>query len=60
MFSVTSGDTVTLTLFPAGGDPALPADPSRVPADYCAALDGLVQGNGAHFVTGPVYVTYPG
>ena len=22
-------------------------------------MDGLVQGNGAHFVAGPVYVTYP-
>ncbi len=56
VLSVDSGDTVTLTSFPAGGHAALPADRSTVPADYRAALDGLVQGNGAHFVTGPVFV----
>ena len=53
---VESGDTVTLRSFPAGGRASLPADASRVPADYLAALDGLVKGDGAHFVTGPVFV----
>jgi acetamidase/formamidase len=56
VLSVDSGDTVTLASFPAGGKNSLPPDPSQVPADYRAALDGLVQGNGAHFVTGPVFV----
>jgi acetamidase/formamidase len=56
VISVDSGDTVTLASFPAGGRASLPADAARVPADYRAALDGLVQGNGAHFVTGPVFV----
>ncbi|HEY2132737.1 MAG TPA: acetamidase/formamidase family protein [Acetobacteraceae bacterium] len=54
--SVESGDTVTLRSFPAGGRASLPADASLVPADYRAALDGLVKGDGAHFVTGPVFV----
>jgi acetamidase/formamidase len=56
VLEVESGDTVTLHSFPAGGEAALPADPSRVPADYRHALDTLVQGPGAHFVTGPIYV----
>src|ERR1700712_2496456 len=56
VLTVDSGDTVTLRSFPAGGKSALPADAARVLADYRAALDGLVQGNGAHFVTGPVFV----
>jgi acetamidase/formamidase len=56
VLTVDSGDTVTLASFPAGGKASLPADLSRVPADYLAALNGLAQGNGAHFVTGPVFV----
>ncbi|GLK55672.1 acetamidase/formamidase [Methylopila capsulata] len=53
---IASGDTVTLTSFPAGGKECLPPDASRVPADYMAALDTLTQGGGPHFITGPVYV----
>ncbi|RXF75165.1 acetamidase/formamidase family protein [Hansschlegelia zhihuaiae] len=53
---VASGDTVTLTSFPAGGKEYLPPDRSKVPADYMAALDALTQGGGPHFITGPVYV----
>lgn len=53
---VASGDTVTLSSFPAGGKECLPPDPKRVPADYMAALDTLSQGGGPHFITGPVYV----
>ena len=56
VLTVESGDTVRLHSHPAGGKPALPADASRVPADYRAALDTLTQGPGAHFVTGPVAV----
>ncbi|MFC3694420.1 acetamidase/formamidase family protein [Chenggangzhangella methanolivorans] len=53
---IASGDTVTLTSFPAGGKECLPPDASRVPADYMAALDTLTQGGGPHFITGPIYV----
>ena len=56
VLSVESGDVVRLHSHPAGGNAALPADRSRVPADYRAALDALTQGPGAHFVTGPVFV----
>ena len=53
---IASGDTVTLTSFPAGGKECLPPDASRVPADYMAALDSLQQSGGPHFITGPVFV----
>jgi acetamidase/formamidase len=56
VLTVESGDIVRLHSFPAGGKPALPSDPTRVPADYLAALETLPQGPGAHFVTGPVFV----
>ncbi len=56
VLEVASGDTVTLHSFPAGGKESLPPDTSRVPADYLAALNTLVQGPGPHFITGPVYV----
>ncbi|MFD1702903.1 acetamidase/formamidase family protein [Methylopila henanensis] len=56
VIKIASGDTVTLTSFPAGGKECLPPDASRVPADYMAALDTLRQGGGPHFITGPVYV----
>ncbi len=52
---VASGDTVTLSSFPAGGMESLP-EMSRVPADYLAALKALPAGPGPHFITGPVYV----
>ena len=56
VLEVASGDTVTLSSFPAGGVECLPADPSLVPAGYRAALDAMTQGPGPHFITGPVYV----
>jgi acetamidase/formamidase len=56
VLTVESGDTVTLHSFPAGGHGTLPADRSRVPADYLAALDALPTGPGPHFMTGPVHV----
>ena len=52
---VESGDTVTLSSFPAGGRSSLPAH-LPVPADYLAALDALPEGPGPHFITGPVFV----
>jgi len=56
VLTVQSGDTVTLTSFPAGGREFLPADPSRVPAAYRAALDTLPPGPGPHFLSGPIFV----
>lgn len=53
---VASGDTVTLHSFPAGGPESLHPDAARVPADFRAALDGMTQGPGPHFITGPVHV----
>ena len=53
---IQSGDTVELSSFPAGGYECLPADRSRVPAEYLEAIEALEQGAGPHFVTGPVYV----
>ena len=53
---INSGDTVTIHAVPAGGAPAFPPDASEVPAVYRAAVEGVPQGPGAHFVTGPVYV----
>jgi acetamidase/formamidase len=55
VLTVDSGDSVTLTSFPAGGMDTLP-ELSRVPADYMAALQALPSGPGPHFITGPVYV----
>ncbi len=52
---VQSGDTVTLSSFPAGGMESLP-ELSRVPADYLAALKALPSGPGPHFITGPIHV----
>jgi acetamidase/formamidase len=52
---VQSGDTVTLSSFPAGGMESLP-DMSRVPADYLTALKTLPAGPGPHFITGPIHV----
>jgi acetamidase/formamidase len=55
VLEVESGDSVTLTSFPAGGRASLPAL-SRVPEDYLAALAALPAGPGPHFMTGPVHV----
>ncbi len=57
VLEIASGDSVTLSSFPAGGRECLPADKTAVPADYLAALDALPPGPGPHFMTGPVYVT---
>ncbi len=56
VLSVASGDTVSLSSFPAGGRESLPADTSRILPEYLEALDRLRKGPGPHFVTGPVYV----
>ncbi len=56
VLTVASGDTVTLTSFPAGGKDSLPPDRSLVSADYLLALDTLERGLGPHFMTGPVFV----
>jgi len=56
VLEIDSGDTVTLTSFPAGGRETLPADLSIVPPAYMAALNTLPAGPGPHFITGPVYV----
>ncbi len=55
VLEIESGDTVTLSSFPAGGMESLP-ELSRVPADYLAALKALPAGPGPHFITGPVHV----
>ncbi len=56
VLEVASGDTVTLSSFPAGGKNSLPPDRSIVPPDYLHALDTMTQGPGPHFITGPVFV----
>ncbi|QGZ30420.1 acetamidase/formamidase family protein [Stutzerimonas stutzeri] len=56
VLSVASGDTVSLSSFPAGGKECLPAESSRILPEYLEALDRLHKGPGPHFVTGPVYV----
>jgi acetamidase/formamidase len=56
ILEVSSGDTVTLHSFPAGGKETLPDDLSLVAADYMKALETLPPGPGPHFITGPVYV----
>jgi len=56
VLEIDSGDTVTLTSFPAGGKESLPPDLSTVPAAYMHALNTLPAGPGPHFITGPVYV----
>src|SRR4051812_22054314 len=54
--TVDSGDTVTIHAVPAGGAPAFPPDAGAVPAVYRAAVEGVPQGPGAHFVNRPVFV----
>jgi acetamidase/formamidase len=56
VLTMSSGDTVTLHSFPAGGKETLPDDLSLVPADYLKAIETLPPGPGPHFITGPVYV----
>ena len=50
VLEVSSGDTVTLHSFPAGGKETLPDDLSLVAADYMAALETLPPGPGPHFI----------
>src|SRR5580693_779675 len=57
VLEVASGDTVSLSSFPAGGKECLPPGENLVSAAYKKALDTLERGPGAHFITGPVYVT---
>ncbi len=54
--TVESGDTVTITAVPAGGSASFPADIGLVPPEYRAAVEGVPQGPGAHFVNRPVSV----
>lgn len=54
VLEVESGDTVTLSSWPAGGMEAMPADIPLLP-EHRAALEGLPR-LGAHFITGPVRV----
>jgi acetamidase/formamidase len=56
VLEVSSGDTVTLSSFPAGGKESLPPDLRKVPPAFMRALDTLQQGAGPHFITGPVAV----
>jgi acetamidase/formamidase len=56
VLEVSSGDTVTLRSFPAGGMDTLPTDGRAIPADFRLALETMEQGPGPHFITGPVYV----
>ena len=55
VLEVESGDTVTLSSFPAGGREILPKH-LPIPPGYQAVLDRLPPGPGPHFITGPVFV----
>ena len=55
LLEIDSGDTVTLSSWPAGGLDSLPPDRSRVHQAHLDAYEQC-QGDGPHFVTGPVYV----
>ncbi len=55
ILEVDSGDTVTLTSWPAGGLDSMPPDRSRV-AELNFAAHERSLGDGPHFVTGPIYV----
>ncbi len=56
VLEVDSGDTVVLHAVPAGGEASLPPDRSLVTPAYREILDKVVQGPGAHILTGPTYV----
>jgi acetamidase/formamidase len=57
VLTLDSGDTVTLTSYPAGGASAFPpSGGAAVPEGYRAAVEALPQGSGAHFVSRPVHV----
>ncbi len=56
VLTVTSGDTVTLDALPAGFEPRLPEDQSRVLPSHRALIEDRNSYLGAHVVTGPVFV----
>src|ERR1700730_15656533 len=56
VLTVSSGDTVTLHSFPAGGKETLPADLSLVPADYLKPLETLPPTPGPNSITAPGHV----
>jgi acetamidase/formamidase len=56
VLKVASGDTVTVHCLPAGGRATLPPGGTPVLPSYLEALDKLVQGAGAHILTGPIHV----
>ena len=53
---VESGDVVSIVAMPAGSAVSFPPDAALVPAEYRAAVEGVPQGPGAHFVNRPVFV----
>jgi len=55
VLEVDSGDTVTLTSFPPGGEVSFPPDRSLVTKEHRETL-GIPPGPGPHFVTGPIHV----
>jgi acetamidase/formamidase len=56
VLEIASGDSVTLSSFPAGGKECLPPDDRLISPAYKRALDTLERGPGSHFITGPIYV----
>jgi acetamidase/formamidase len=56
VLEIASGDSVSLSSFPAGGKECLPPDNGLVSPAYLKALDSLERGPGPHFITGPVFV----
>lgn len=56
ILQVKSGDTVTVSSWPAAGEECLPPDPSLVHPLHRRALSELKNELGAHFVTGPIAV----
>lgn len=53
---VASGDTVTLTSWPAGAASRLPADKSLHDPRHLAAMAQCEKGPSSHFIAGPVHV----
>ncbi len=53
---VASGDTVTLTSWPAGDASTLIPDAARHDPEHLKVLETLPPGPGPHFITGPIYV----
>lgn len=53
---VASGDTVSLSSFPAGDGSRVPADRGTIAPAFLDALENAPRGKGPHWVTGPVFV----